>query len=159
MKHDFNVMKADCADNCQWDEHKEERPARLGSEIHTQPQIPGEQVPSSAKCSAVVHAGWPWFSLFAPENWSRALNKVTTRTRTSTRTRMNSQVTWILILLMSPLATLLRHQTSSAWCFFFCVSCKILRTGYFLVCCLRLEEFFYLDINTKNFPLTCLYPT
>lgn len=35
MKHDSNVMKADCADSCHQDEHKEERPARLGSEIHT----------------------------------------------------------------------------------------------------------------------------
>lgn len=145
MKHDSNVMKADRADSCHQDEHKEERPARLGSEIHTQPQIPGEQAPSSAKCSAVVHTGRAWFSLFAPENWSRALNKVTTGTRTSTRTRMNSQVTWILILLMSPLATLPTHQASSAWCFFFCVSCKILRTGYFIL--------FYFVLIWKNFSI------
>lgn len=65
-----------------------------------------------------------------------------------------TQVAWIIILLVSPLATLPRHQASSAWCFFFCVSCKILRMGYFILFCLHLEEFFYLDINTKNFPLT-----
>lgn len=53
MKHDSNVLKAYC------DLSTEERPARLGSEITTQPQIPREHVPSSAKCSEVVHAGWP----------------------------------------------------------------------------------------------------
>lgn len=85
----------------------EETPARLGSELHTEPWILGEQVQSFAECSAVVYTGCPWVSLFTPENWSRGLNEVATGIRT--RTGMNSRVTWIVILLSS-LATQLRHR-------------------------------------------------
>lgn len=98
MKHDSNMVESDYMLTVV------SGVSRLGSELHTGPQILGKLVHSFAKCSATLYVCWLWFSLFASENWSGGLDRVTTGIRT--RTGMNSQGTWILIMFMSPPATL-----------------------------------------------------